>query len=135
MIFQLLIVNTGDTPAVIMNYNIGTILVPKDSELPPRFNYPRPDLDSNTPVGNGITIVFDDLTDGRELSDEDNVAIRGGRSRLYCIGHVEYIDTSANPRVRRTNFCRVLEIPKNPRSYLDIGRFRVWPDPDYEYQD
>ena len=83
----------------------------------------------------GITFDLPEISDGRILTDEENAGIRQGAMRLYCFGCVDYTDISESARVKKTAFCRVLEVPKTPRSYQDVGRLVVHHDADYEYQD
>jgi hypothetical protein len=59
--------------------------------------------------------------------------INQGRSKLYCVGWLSYLDNAG--RMRITGFCRVLEFPLKATSHADNSRFRIHPDSDYEYED
>jgi hypothetical protein len=51
---------------------------------------------------------------------------------LYLIGSIEYWDAAG---LRQTAFCRRLTYSEYPPKTLEVGRFEVENDPDYEYED
>ena len=137
IVVELVIVNIGGTTANIFGGNFATLVIPADTDLPAKP--PLPDEKrfsiSEPLLRIGITFDLPEISDGRILTDEENAGIRQGAMRLYCFGCVDYTDISESARVKKTAFCRVLEVPKTPRSYQDVGRLVVHHDADYEYQD
>jgi hypothetical protein len=133
---DLVFVNSGDAPAVVTQCAMATLLISKDDDLP--NGHDTWAFDKNQyQMSVGFTIHRKDVTDGRTLSDQDNVDIRNGSKYLYCLGSVDYFDTYDRPKIMKTAFCRRLKIP----SQAGVGvvgrsnRFVVHKDPDYEYQD
>ncbi len=137
IILKVVLVNVGKTAAQIGVVRIVTLVydsgyeLPIGTALPPEATYAPAQTPSILP--SGITLDLPDQTDGRILTADENVAIRDGTKRLYCIGSIEYYDQAG--RIKKTAYCRVLKPPIKPRSHLDIGRFVIHPDPDYEYED
>jgi len=134
---QIMVTNVGKTIALVDALKLITFMHESDRELPipPELPdllefFPKP---SPHVLHSGVTLDFHPQPADRKLTDADNVALRERTKRLYCVGHVDYRDSAG--RIRKTAFCRVLQIPKSPRSYQDIGRFVVHRDPDYEYED
>jgi hypothetical protein len=76
-------------------------------------------------VGCGLNWRIEKLDADRTLASQESADIQQGRSKLYCVGFVSYLDGSG--RMRITGFCRVLN--------LQSGRFDKVDDPDYEYED
>ena len=81
----------------------------------------------------GLNNQFGNLNTGRVLTAEDNADIQQGRSKLYCVGFISYLDGA--DRLRITGFCRVLKFPHNTTARADNSRFWPFDDPDYEYED
>ena len=73
------------------------------------------------------------IENGPTLTDERATVIQQGRSQLYCIGYVSYQDNAKRTRI--TGLCRVLTFPKDQLAHTGNARFRVFNDPDYEYED
>jgi len=68
------------------------------------------------------------------LTPDQNADIQQRRAKLYCVGYVSYHD--AGKRMRITGFCRVLHFPETAHLATAANcRFRLFDDPDYEYQD
>lgn len=132
---QLVFVNIGKTLAQLLSGHFATVVADKDRELPPQSELPEGVTYSISPniIRSGQTLTFDPHADNRVLTDAENAAIRNGAKALYYIGSITYADGAGN--IKTTAFCRVLKLPDKPRSYLDVGRFYVHEDPDYEYQD
>lgn len=134
---KLIIVNAGNTHARIIECSVVTVAVPKGRELPGRPEYPfnsrfKPAAET---LPSGKTYIFPRLKRGHVLTDADNTGLRNGSLSLYRYGFVEYLDLGVSPRLKTTAFCRVLVVPMRPTSYVDIGRFVLHIDPDYEYAD
>jgi hypothetical protein len=135
MIVGIVIVNSGIGTARIGQCNIATIVWHSGRELPPNpdFSSGKGFVPAAPIMQSGITFDFTDVSTGTTLSDADNVSLREGKKRLYCYGGVEYWDDVG--RVRKTAFCRILKMPDNARSHLDVGRFEEHEDSNYEYED
>jgi hypothetical protein len=73
------------------------------------------------------------ISDGAKLTEDDHAGIRSGARILYCFGRVMHRPARAQG-IHTTAFCRKLELRPNA-SVDDHGRFRLYNDPDYEYQD
>jgi hypothetical protein len=135
---DLVIVNGGDAPAIVTQCTMATLLVSQDDALPNAhdtwvFN------NAQYEMGVGLTVRTNDMSDGRVLSDADNVALREETKFLYCLGAVDYIDRSSPPKLMKTAFCRILKMPSQVRPGA-VGRTSRFvrpenPDPDYEYED
>jgi hypothetical protein len=127
-------VNSGMSTAFIREIGIATHIVRKGKTLPTnpafadvgKFPLDRYELRS------GITVSLGDLNDWKVLTDPQNVEIRQEKARLFFVGYIEYED--ARGAVRKTAFCRVLQLPDKANS-TDRGRFLKEYDPDYEYED
>jgi len=139
------VVNVGITPAKITEYSARLLILQKSKHLPavPQYGYSvvvltDPSLQSGSsadlPPDNDIAILKEHTM---PISDDDNSAIRDGKSLVYALGFVRYEDQAARPRT--TTFCRVLEPPDSSLAgaYSEIGRFVRLdpPNPDYEYED
>ena len=133
--FNLVIVNHGDTDARIIEMNVATQILPAASQLDarPEFNSARMFAPQAPTLPSGITYSIEKVSDGRVLTDKDNANVRSKASTLYCYGYVDYIDSLG--RVRKTAFCRYLDVPSRPRTHQDVGRFVKVDDPDYEFAD
>ena len=66
------------------------------------------------------------------LTHPEHVRVINGTAKLYGIGYVHYRDGTG--RIRTIGFCRVLTLPE-VAPMDEGGRFRVFPDSDYEYED
>jgi hypothetical protein len=131
---NVLLVNIGDIPARLNNAAIAIRVIASDVQLPPNIQYRNLSVAHYNPIGLGFTLQLDITTD-RVISYSEAIDIRGETLSLYCIGAIEYLDMNNPPRIRRTNFCRVLTVPAERRVDNDFYRFRVVDDPDYEYED
>jgi hypothetical protein len=81
----------------------------------------------------GRNAEMPNINNGTILTPQQNADIQQGRSKLYCVGYVTYLDGSN--RMRITGFCRVLTFPSEALAHVGNCRFLVFKDPDYEYQD
>lgn len=136
LVLTLLFTNIGDVQARLNSLGLTTVVVPGDGDLPPGVDPQGVQPPIQTPLGLGQTIRINGVRSGRILSHAECVDLRaGGATRLYCIGHVEYLDTNDPPRIRRTNFCRVLVFAQNRRPDNDAFRFHRVEDAEYEYED
>lgn len=126
-------VNTGMTPAILLELNFGTCLLRSGRLLPADPNWIKEQtatLIGQRPLEAGMTVELNGLNDGRILKDLDNVAIREGQSKLYFAGAIEYKDRRG--AIRKTAFCRVLSFDTDGGQR---GRFLRFADRDYEYED
>ncbi len=133
IIVNLTCVNNGTTDAILHEVGIKYLVVKKDRGL-----LTEPDIPAvlnvrgaALPCGRNWTI--EDLRVGTVITAEQNVDIQQHRADLYCIGYVSYFD--AAERMRITGFCRILTFPQNALAHTGNCRFRVFDDPDYEYED
>jgi len=129
---ELVFTNAGDMAARINKGGIGICLIASDVSLPPDLPYcefPGVDMSSM-----GLDMPIDTH---RIITHREAIDIRNGKMCLYCIGFIEYLDANSPPRFKRTNFVRVLTVPKVRRPDSDFYRFRPLDpiDPDYEYED
>jgi hypothetical protein len=133
IIIDLIIVKAGNSTAKITNFSLATLVLGTGDVLP-NDHRSYVDFGADLLVTSGQSVSLPDISDGRILSDGDNVALREDRCKLYCFGGIDYLDTNDPPKIMRTTFCRVL--PMLPRaSVAKSSRFRVHDDPDYEYAD
>lgn len=124
-------VNNGTTEATLTEFGIRFLLIEADEFLP--FPAPPiPKIDIRFYVACGITYRLPDVSNAITLTKTEYENIRSGTTKLYCIGYLRYLDGAE--RVRSTGLCRVLTFPERASSE-DSGRFRVVPDPDYQYED
>lgn len=133
---DLVIVNSGDAPAIVTQSAMVTLIISKDDTLPNGFNDWIFDY-RHYEMSVGLTVSIDNLTDGRILSDSDNSDLRSEARFLYCLGSVDYIDKSDPKKIMKTAFCRKLIMPPQIRPGVAgrTSRFMLHNDPDYEYQD
>jgi hypothetical protein len=132
---KVVLVNSGATDAIISEWGIKFIIEEKGRMLPALPTIERlqaPGIAGGV-LPSGISLDIPDVSDRTILNDSQNVAIRRGNSQLYCVGYIHYADGAR--RIRTTAFCRVLTFPEFPTSHQDTGRFRVFDDSDYEYED
>jgi len=126
------IVNAGVTTAKITEYSATTLLLSAENQLPaiPQYGY-RIVVRNDTFLESGHSTDLPPISEQiRPISDEDNAAIRDGKKVLYCFGYVTYEDSKDRPRT--TAFCRRL---KPPIYGSENGKFVLYEDPDYEYED
>jgi hypothetical protein len=127
------IINDGPADAHIIEYGMKLFVEEKSEMLPPIHKYnPLKKV-----VGGALVLtpgqstdIFKDEGDGTIAFNP--YAIGRGDLRLYCTGYVHYADSVGN--VRTTAFCRVLHLAWEQKSWADTGRFRLFRDPDYEYE-
>jgi hypothetical protein len=132
IIVNLWCINTGTGDAILNEIGIRYHVVRNDRALPiePRIlGRPLGGIQLQT----GLNFEIPNINIGRILTAEENADIQQGRSRLYCVGYVSYLDAAG--RMRITGFCRVLNFPPNTTARIDNTRFRRFRDPDYEYED
>lgn len=143
--FDLVIVNTGMTPAVIHEYKFAIFVLRSGVTLPAHILSPgfletismvsikKPNV---PPIQSGITHSAKGLTNDFSLDSIQHRNLREGRVKLYIVGSVEYADPE-RVGVRTTGFCRFLDIPNNAAaaSHLDVGSFRRVEGSDYDYED
>jgi hypothetical protein len=134
ILVNLTLVNNGTAEGVFNEAGLKFIVAKKDRSLPPEPAITALIRGSgNMPCG--LNLYFKDIGDGTILTPDENVEVQNGRSKLYCIGYVSYLDSLK--RMRITGFCRVLTFPANNLALRQNCRFRVLDpiDPDYEYED
>jgi hypothetical protein len=134
------IVNVGDTTGGITWINYDTLILAPNLRLPQRPTYDEftgePGLRTtrfrtNTPLRSGVTLARP-VCDGRILDDTEVHDILWGERRLYLIGTIEYVDSTG---VRQTGFCRQFTYNSYPPDPQDFGRFEIYNDYDYEFED
>jgi hypothetical protein len=125
-------VNNGTTDATIAEFGMKFVFAKKDHLLPVVDLQPS-DLGRGTVLPTGMAFNFLDVSDGTIIDEKRSVEIHKGDVRLYCLGFFHYLDPTQ--RRRTTAFCRVLTFPEKSGPRQDNGRFRVFDDPDYEYED
>jgi len=132
IIVDLWVINAGTADATLNTFGIRCHVVKNDRALPI-----KPYIESfplgGRPAPIGLNLEFPNIDIGRRLTPEENVEIQQGRSRLYCVGFVSYLDRADRRRI--TGFCRVLTFPPNTTARIDNTRFRRFDDPDYDYED
>jgi hypothetical protein len=133
IVVNLTCVNTGTADALLGQLGIRYEIVrtdrnlPMDPGIPAIFNY------GGGRLACGRNWTVDNIDTGRVLTPEENADIQQRRADLHCIGYVSYLD--ASDRMRITGFCRVLVFPEDALADVQQCRWRVFPDPDYEYED
>jgi hypothetical protein len=134
ILVNLTLVNNGTAEGVFNEAGIKFFVVRNDRALPPEPAIPAI-LWGPGEMLCGLNLYFKNIGDGTILSDHDNVEIQNGRSKLYCVGYVSYLDSLK--RMRITGFCRVLTFPGSILAMASNCRFRALdpPDPDFEYED
>jgi len=132
IVVKLTCVNYGTAVALLQEVGIKFHIIRNDRSLP------EPKIDAVHRAGGarlecGPNYEFPPYDNGTILTPEQNVEIQKGRSKLFCVGYVSYQDGAG--RMRITGFCRVLTFPDAALAHIGNCRFRVFPDPDYEYED
>lgn len=133
IIINLVAVNHGTTEAILAEIGIKYFVVkegrflPIEPAIPAIFNF------SGGKLPCGLNWETKGINTNRILTPEENADIQEGRSKLYCVGFLSYLDASG--RMRITGFCRVLTFPQDALAHIGNCRFRVFDDPDYEYED
>jgi hypothetical protein len=134
------IVNVGNTPGFITWINFDSALLPPDQRLPQRPPYDEfsgdPDLRitrfrTNTELQSGVTL-YRNVCDGQIFTPDEVKQILWGERRLYLFGTIEYVDRTG---IRQTGFCRRFTYERYPPDSMDMGRFKIVKDPDYEFED
>jgi len=136
IVIDLVIVNSGDAPAIVTQCAMATLIISKDDTLPNGHDT-WAISENKYEMSVGLTVSINGLTDHRALSDPDNVALREESKFLYCMGSVDYIDQNDPTKIMKTAFCRILKMPPQIRPGVTgrTSRFVTHSDPDYEYQD
>ena len=133
IIANLTCVNTGTTEAILQEIGIRFYVVANDRPIPfDRQITPALPL-SGRRLQSGVNGEVEGIPFDMVISDEQNVQIQQGRSKLYCVGFISYQDGAE--RLRITGFCRVMTFPDNALPHADNIRFRTFEDRDYEYED
>jgi hypothetical protein len=133
IVINLWCVNTGTTDAKLEEIGIRYHVVREGAMLPADPHIPAAFRTSEVFLQCGINQRIENIDIGRVLSDEENSSIQQEQSKLFCVGYVSYRDAAG--RLRITGFCRVLVFPHNTTARADNSRFRIFKDPDYEYED
>lgn len=129
---DLVVVNVGRSQAVIRGVKFATLVVAADRSLPPRPPLQEDVTTVDKPeIYSGQTCLIPDLVSGSVLANEDSIGIRAEDRILYCFGTVEYQDAIG---IKTTAFCRRLKVSREEQGDT-LGKFVVYDDPDYEYQD
>jgi len=126
-------VNIGTVEARLGVVGIRYEIVSKDMPLPPNPNIDLVHNFKGTRLSCGRNLTIDRIETEPTLTAEQAADIQQGRSQLYCVGYLNYLDNAG--RMRITGFCRVLTFPEGFLAHTDNARFRVFNDPDYEYED
>jgi hypothetical protein len=127
------IVNTGTVVATIHQIGVRFVVARADQFIPFDPNIPGVPVGAQLVSGVWMTIPDISDSDGTTLTNPQNADIQEGRSKLYCIGYVSYLDAAG--RMRITGFCRVLSVPQNTLALATNCHFFKTDDPDYEYED
>jgi hypothetical protein len=134
------IVNIGNTAGDITWVNYSSVILPTGINLPQRPPYDEEPFGPEMRITrfrcgvrlpSGVTYART-VCDGLILDDTQIRAILWAESQLYLVGTIEYVDAAG---VRQTAFCRRLIYNRIPPENQDTGRFEVFNDPDYEYED
>jgi hypothetical protein len=136
VVVDLVVVNSGDAPAIIIQRAMSTLMISADDTLPNGHDNWIISEERNE-LGIGRTISFVGLTDGRVISDADNASLRDGKKFLFCLGSIDYIDKTEPAKLMKTAFCRRLRMASQmtPGAMGRADRFIRYEDPDYEYED
>jgi hypothetical protein len=134
IVVNLAFVNNGTAEAIINEMGIKFVVVRKGQAIPfdPHIPAVRGVVIAGGRMSSGIGWRIEGIEDGTVLTDAQNTAIQNGKAILYCIGYMSYLD--ASERMRITGFCRVLTFADDAIIAQNC-RFRVFDDPDYEYED
>jgi hypothetical protein len=139
---DLVCVNTGTAEAILEEVGLDYHVVRNDRAIPGSSNSATgsPAINAVFKFGGqklpcGRNWPTHDINIGRALTAQENADIQQGRSKLYCVGFVSYLDGSDPPRMRVTGFCRVLTFPQGAVAHIGNSRFRRFRDPDFEYED
>lgn len=133
---QVIVVNSGESDALIDSFKVYAQIIKIDSTLPAKPVFPKGEFKvSDLRIASGITLELPEI-ETLAPSDKENAGIRDRVFKLYCYGVVQYWDSSKT-HFRTTAFCRELMPPFRQGSYLDVGRFATLKeiDSDYEYED
>jgi hypothetical protein len=133
VIVTLVCVNTGVADAKLQEIGLRYEIVRNGATLPP-----APDIDhvlqaNGAAVRSGKNHRFPLINIGRVITAAENTEIQNKTASLFCVGYISYLDAADLMRI--TGFCRVLEFPHNTIARADNSRFRIFKDPDYEYED
>ena len=128
--------NIGDAAAEIELWGFTTTLVPTGESIPPLLDYEiRRSVSGNRVVQSGMTMEWQERTDGRVLSHSEAYAVKAKALQLFWVGHIEYRDSGSVDRLRRTNFCRFFKVGGGGGATQERSRFRVYKDDDYEFEE
>ena len=135
---EMAIVNVGNTTAMIREFNVTNAVVPVNYRLPSFPKWPDDPKTIETALSalnSGMTLHIKNAMKSRIMTDAEYVSVYNSRDVLFCYGYIEYADLLGG--IRKTAFCRVLDIPmiESAKSVKEHGRFVRVEDPDYEYQD
>jgi hypothetical protein len=133
IVLELTMVNNGTAEGIGAEVGIRIHIVRADRPLPPDPSIPAIANLGGQKLVCGKNLTLRGLDTGITLTDPENTAIQNGRSKLYCVGYISYLDGA--DRMRITGFCRVLTFPPNIIALAGNSRFRRFRDPDYEYED
>jgi hypothetical protein len=128
LVFRVAFVNSGTGAATLRECGIRTYVVNNIDGLPPSPQFLAILSIFPAMLPSGITMDMPSMSDGKILTSEEMKEVREQSAIFVCTGYVEYQDASG---VRKTSFCRKLEIGDNG----EPGRFVATNDPDYEYED
>jgi len=126
-------VNNGTTEAILGAIGIKYFVIKEGKSLPIEPDIPTIINLSGARLPCGFNWPIKGININRILTPEENADIQQGRFKLYCVGYINYLDASG--RMRITGFCRVLTFPQDTLAHAGNCRFRVFDDPDYEYED
>ena len=131
---DLVCVNYGTVAAVLHEIGIKFHVIDIAKVIPIAREIKALIRPQNLRIEFGLNSRFEGITDGTVITPDQKRSIQIETSKLYCFGYVSYFDAAG---MRITGFCRVLTFPQNIPINKSISncRFRVFYDPDFEYED
>jgi hypothetical protein len=132
ILVNLTCVNNGTANAFIQRIGLRYFIVQDGQDLPIIPAIPTRLVFGGQIIESGLNYEFREIPGDIVLTTEQNADIQERRAKLFCIGFVSYED--AAKRTRITGFCRELTFVQDAMVQENC-RFRVFKDPDYEYED
>lgn len=130
---DVVIVNVGEAPGHIVEFQVATKILRTDEMLAARPAFPNVPIAQDRAIHAGMAVHFADLPTELHVTEAQRTSIVQKKMCLHCYGAAAYID--AGGRRRKTAFCRVLNVPVEPNGPDDLGRFVQELDADYEYEE
>jgi hypothetical protein len=133
IIVNITFVNPGTAEAIPAEIGLRYFVVRKDRALPIEPSIPGIGAGVGQKLVVGKNWTIENVNANKTLTPQENADIQQGRSSLYAVGYVSYLDAAGQMRI--TGFCRVLTFPPDQVAFRINSRFRRFRDPDYEYDD